>query len=449
MAKSPRKPRLPKGTKKVVNEGYEEIPVDSLQPHPKNPRKGNVEIIKGSIAANGFYGAVVVQRSTYFILAGNHRYMAAKAAGFETVPAIFVDVDDATAMRILLADNRTSDVAAYDDQALSELLSELRANDDLFGTGYDSTDVDALLESIGVEVLPPAALTDPDYAPPKAEGFPTAKKGDLWQLGPHLLLCGDSTDASSWERIMQGEHADMVWTDPPYGVSYTGGAGAGNRKKIATDDLQAEQLTEFLREALTNAYTWTRPGACWYVASPSGTAFLSFAQVLTELKVWRQTVVWVKDALVLGRSDYHYRHESIFWGHTPGGAPMSLPPEEVADTEFVERQEAMLYGWTPGAGHVRPPDRKQDTVWNCARPKTSVDHPTQKPIELITRALRNNTNKGDLVVDGFGGSGSTLLACHAMERRARLIEFDEGYVDVICRRYKEHSGIEPVLLSNQ
>jgi DNA modification methylase len=175
-------------------------------------------------------------------------------------------------------------------------------------------------------------------------------------------------------------------------------------------------LEEFLRQSFNAMFTFTKPGACWYVAAPSGNLFQAFSIPLSELEVWRHTLVWVKDALVMGRADYHYRHESIF------------------------------YGWTPGAAHQEPPDRKQDSVWEVPRPRSNKEHPTMKPIELITRAINNSCRANDLVLDPFAGSGSTLIAAEQTRRRARVMEIDPKYCDVIIARWERITGGKAELL---
>jgi site-specific DNA-methyltransferase (adenine-specific) len=186
---------------------------------------------------------------------------------------------------------------------------------------------------------------------------------------------------------------------------------------IENDTLDAGHLESFLRDAFTAIFAFTKPGACWYVTAPSGNLFQAFSIPLTELEVWRHTLVWVKDTLVMGRADYHYRHESIF------------------------------YGWTPGGPHQTPPDRKQDSVWEIDRPKANREHPTMKPIELITRSINNSSRMNDLVLDAFGGSGSTLIACEQTKRKARLIELDPKYCDVIVTRWENLTGLKAELVN--
>jgi len=388
-------------------------PVAELRTYHRNPRIGNTDAIAQSLRVNGQYRPIVVNRGTHTgrpneVLAGNHTLKAARDLGWETIAAVTVDVDEDQAARIVLADNRTSDLATNDDRLLLELLADLP---DLDGTGYDPGDIDELEKLIegNVEELP-VALTDPDDTPePPAE--PYCKPGDLWQLGPHRLAVGDSTDVNVWTTLLGDTKADLIWTDPPYGVSYVG--KTAEALTIENDSLDEKGLSDFLRAAFGAALANSRPGAAWYVAAPSGPLHLVFGNLLHELGILRQTLIWEKDQFVMGRSDYHYRHEFIY------------------------------YGWVPGAAHHELPDRKQDSIFAIPRPKASKDHPTMKPVELIVRHINNSTDPGQLVVDPFGGSGSTLIAAHTTGRRAALIELDPKYADVICRRYQEHTGTLP------
>lgn len=386
------------------------VPVADLQPHPQNVRQGDIGAISESLKHHGQYRPIVVQKSSGHILAGNHTFKAAKALGWKEIACTFVDCDDEQATRILLMDNRANDLASYDDSALAEMLQTLMATDDqLAGTGFAPEDLQQLLEDLGAEQLP-TIIGDPDDVPEQVPA--KTVPGDVWLLGKHRLLCGDSTSPTDIERLMAGVKADMVWTDPPYGVAYVG--KTKDALTIENDKLDAPALTQFLRDALGNACEHTKPGGVWYVASPSGNLFQCFSIPLTELGIWKHTLVWVKDQFVMGRADYHYRHEAIF------------------------------YGWKPGAAHREPPDRKQDTVWEIARPKRNAEHPTMKPVELITRAINNSSGHGELVLDPFGGSGSTLIAAEQTNRIAYLMELDPHYCDVICARFQKATGIKPI-----
>lgn len=382
-------------------------PIDQLHPLPGNPRIGNVEAVMRSYNTFGQRKPIVARRDGT-VIAGNHQLEAAKRLGWTEIAVVYVDDDDTTAQAFALADNRTAELGTYDNEALAAMLQAVSIDAELLeATAYTIDDVKDLLAEI--EPLPPMiGDTDeiPDTAPAKTV------KGDVWILGNHRLMCGDSTVPTDMDRLMGKDKANLVWTDPPYGVAYVG--KTADAMTIENDDMDVKELEQFLLASLGNTLTHTKPGAVWYVAAPSGVPSLAFSTVLHALKVWRHTLVWVKDTFVMGRADYHYRHE------------------------------IMYYGWTEGAAHQAPPDRKQDTVWEITRPKANREHPTMKPIELIVKSINNSSNKGDLVVDPFGGSGSTLIACQETGRIARLMELDEHYCDVICKRFQQVTGVMPI-----
>jgi DNA modification methylase len=377
------------------------ITLSSLRLDPNNARrhdKKNLEAIKGSLSLFGQRKPIVVSGDNT-IVAGNGTVEAARELGWTEIYVARIP-HDWTPEQIkayALADNRTAELAEWDSKILADQLIELDA------VGWD-------VSEFGFEPLEPPVNAE-DEEPLNFDEVPTrATLGDLWKLGDHRLVCGDSTETSVMDKLMQGEKADMVWTDPPYGVNYVG--KTKNSLTIENDNMDINQLEDFLTEAFNNIYQATKPGACWYVASPSGPQFVAFGNPLLKLGVWRQTIIWVKDTLVMGRSDYHWKHETIF------------------------------YGWTPGAAHHAVPDRKQDTVWEFNRPKRSAEHPTMKPIDLITKSLTNSTNQKEIVLDSFGGSGSTLIACEQTKRVARIIELDPKYCDVIIERWEKLTGLE-------
>jgi site-specific DNA-methyltransferase (adenine-specific) len=371
-------------------------PIDQLELLDGNPRRGDIDAVARSLDRFGQRKPIVARRSDRQVVAGNHTLQAARKLGWDEIAVVWVDDDEVTAKAFALADNRTAELGDYDDQLLGDLLKAVG-------------DVDpALLADAGWQV--PIADTDPDDIPESAPA--KTVPGDVWLLGPHRVLCGDSTVPTDFEKLMAGELADMVWTDPPYGVSYVG--KTADALTIDNDSLSPDELEAFLRVALGNALASTKPGGAWFVAAPAKPLHQTFGAVLLEFDVWRQSLIWVKDVFVMGRSDYHYRHESLF------------------------------YGWKPGASHTPPPDRTSDTIWEIPRPKRNAEHPTMKPVALIERAIENHTKRHQLVLDPFGGSGSTLIACHQINRVARLIELDPKYVDVICRRFQEHTGIKPI-----
>lgn len=389
----------------ILDESIHHVNVDDLKPYEKNPRVGDVAAIAESLRVNGQFRPLVVRYDTKEILAGNHTWKAAKSLGWATVAVSYLwEVTDEEAARIVLADNRYSDLATYDPHALAAMLTGLT---DLNGTGYEPSDVDALLASLEA-LAEPTALTDPDDVPEPPEA-PQSRLGDVWALGPHRLLVGDSTE--SLEPLMQGELADLVLTDPPYNVAIEG--GTKDRLTIANDKLLDSDFSALLKGAFGQALDSARPGAPIYVfhADSERVAFETAAADVG----WsiRQNLVWVKSSLVLSRQDYHWRHEPI------------------------------LYGWKLGAAHSWHADRKQTTVIEWERPARNAEHPTMKPVGLVAYLIGNSTKAGDVVLDSFGGAGSTLIACHGTNRKARLVELDPRYADVILRRYMEHTGVTP------
>ena len=280
----------------------------------------------------------------------------------------------------------------------------------LEGTGFTGNDLDALLESLADPV--PDGEPDLDAAPDVPDD-PISVVGDVWVLGDHRVVCGDSTDPEVLRSVMAGGTADAVWTDPPYGVAYVG--KTKDALTIDNDDLNPEALAGFLSASLGAAVTVCEPGAPWYVAAPPGPLHNVFGGVLADLGVWRQSLMWLKDSFALGRSHFHYRHEPIF------------------------------YGWEPSGPCLHPPgDRKQDTILAFDKPARSSEHPTMKPVALVAHCLRLSVRRRGVVLDPFGGSGSTLIAAQVTGRKARLVELSPGYVDVICTRWQQLTRALPV-----
>jgi len=393
------------------------ISIAELSLDPRNARKHsqrNLDAIAASLLKFGQRKPLVVHRGV--VLAGNGTLEAARSIGWTEIDVAEVpdDWDNDTAKAYALADNRTAELAEWDESELAKQLLELVDQDwDIAELGFEMPQV--------IETEP---IDEDDV--PEAPAEPRTKLGDVWQLGKHRLVCGDSTDVTVLDKLLQGEKVDLVWTDPPYGVAIAQATSEADRKArklrtdgltIENDDLNLEQLTDFLRQAFNAIYSVTKPGAVWYVAAPSGNLFLSFAVPLHELEVWRHTIIWVKDISVLGRSDYHYKHEAIF------------------------------YGWTPGAAHQTPPDRKQNSVWEFPKPRVNKEHPTMKPVELVEKAVQNSSLADQIVLDSFGGSGTTLIACEKTKRQARIIELDPKYCDVIVTRWENLTGLKAELVT--
>lgn len=395
------------------------LDIAKLEPNPRNVNEGDVGAIATAIAVDGFHGTVICQdrgKKPPMIVVGEHRWRALRMLqqnGIElhgvhrtyeqlladkslmlppagTVPGQVLKMDDTRAIRKMLADNRASALSMTADAELVVLLTELANDDALFGSLFEGDDIDVLLAQIEADAEASPGPHAPDTAPPVPDE-PISKTGDIWVLGEHRLLCGDSRMPESYERLMGGAPASMVWTDPPYGVAYVG--KTVDELTIENDDLDEEALRELLATAFGLTVKHCNAGAVWFVSAPGGSLFGVFGGVLAALGIWRHTLIWVKDRFVMGRADYHYRHEP------------------------------MLFGWVPGAAHDAVPDRTQDTVWEVARPGASPEHPTMKPVELVARAIRNHTAPGGVVLDPFAGSGTTIVACEQEGRVARAIEF--------------------------
>lgn len=386
----------------IVQPKMRTVRVSDLHPFGRNPRQisdGALEGLDRSLHKFGLVEPIVWNERTGRVVGGHQRLKILLEAGAEETDVVVVDLtdDDEKALNIVL--NNPATAGEYDDQ-LEGLLDEIEA---YIGDDFEALRLDELLE--------PMAPATEDVPPPLPDGEPKCKLGDVIELGPHRLVVGDSTDREVVAALMQGALASMVFTDPPYGVEIVGGSHAlspAERKRrggkvIENDALGDEGTRELVRDA---ALAWPlRPGGSFYVCSPS-LRHAAFELALKDADYQlRQVIVWVKDRFVMGRWDYHWRHEPI------------------------------LYGWRSGAAHYFVDDRTLDTVWECPRPSASKDHPTMKPVELIARAVLNSSKPGDLVFDGFAGSGSLLSACHQTGRVFRGIELDPRYADVIVARW--------------
>jgi DNA modification methylase len=391
------------------------LPIAELQCFEGNPRRGDLTQIAESLEANGLYKPILVNAGTLTgrpneILAGNHTMIGARQLGWEEIACTVVDVDDQQARKIVAADNRLADLGGYDPEELYVLLDGL---DDLYGSGYDLQFLEELQRSL--IILDP--LTDPDDAPPLPEE-PVSQVGQIWQLGPHRLLVGSCTDLAAVRRLVADKPPDCAWTDPPYGVSYTG----KTKDALTIKNDGAGGLRKLLDDAFTVLATVCRPGAPVYVAH-ADTERVTFETSMRGAGLLvRQNLVWVKNVMVMGRSDYHYQHEPVLYGFTPGG------------TGRLGRGGDRWLG-----------DNSQTTVFEVDRPSRSTEHPTMKPVALIDAMLANSCPPGGTVFDPFAGSGSTLIAAHGRGARALCVELDPGYGDVILRRFEEHTGTAPVL----
>jgi len=438
----------PTPTPNVDNLVYD-VPVNAIREYHANPRVGNVAAIAESLKANGQFRPIVVRRDTQEILAGNHTWKAAKALGWETIRVTYVDnITDDQAKRIVLADNRYGELGGYDNKALTDLLNSLGTLD---GTGYDAAYLDVLMAGLVPDA--PEALTDPDDVPEVPE-LPEAftKPGDVWVLGQHRLICGDGTDPEVYKALTLGKQVDTVITDPPYNVAYEGGVktkGKDYRSKsrqnheIQNDDMGEEAFLAFLTKAFERMYEVTKEGGPIYVFH-SDVHGQSFRKAFVDAGyMLKQMMVWVKDRLVLSRQDYHWIHEPIIYGWKPGaahywegGRTQTTVIDEKPDFREMKKEDLLqfvlgLYDTT--------------TVIREDRPGQSKEHPTMKPVKLVARLMQNSSPYQGIVLDPFGGSGSTLIAAHGLGRICYTIELDPRYADVIAKRFQEHTGIVPIL----
>jgi site-specific DNA-methyltransferase (adenine-specific) len=389
--------------------------IDDLNLLPGNPRRGNVDAVARSLEAFGQRKPVVASRSDRVVIAGNHTLQAARSLGWVELAVVWVDDDEVTSKAFALADNRTAELGDYDEALLAELIGEVGSVDPelLVASGWSEEAVAELVASLEPEVLP--VVGDPDEVPEQVVA--RSVLGDVWLLGSHRVMCGDSTSPTDVDRLMGGGKADMTWTDPPYGVDYVG----KTKEALTIKNDGAEQSAGLLDGAFGSLVAATKPGGAVYVAAPSGPAGNPFAVKLLELGIFRQRLVWVKNTMVLGHSDYHYRHEDIYFGYTPNGKG---------------RRGRGGDGWYG--------DHSQTTVLEFPKPSRNAEHPTMKPVELIEYCLQNSSKPKDKILDLFGGSGSTLIAAHQTNRVAYLMELDPHYVDVICARFQKATGIKPI-----
>ena len=386
-------------------------PVDRLIPFARNARTHSAEQVAQIAASIAEFGwtSPILTGSDGIIIAGHARLLAARKLGMAEVPVIVLDhLTEAQRRALVLADNKLALNAGWDEEMLRVELQDLEVNGfNLELIGFSAEELETLLA--GVEETS-EGLTDEDNVPEAPDRAVTVP-GDIWLLGEHRLLCGDATQMADVEKVLAGGLADMSFLDPPYNVNY--GATMKDKlrgtshRKIANDNL-GDDFEQFLRDSCTNLLAVTK-GAIYICMSSS--------EIHTLQKAFREAgghwstfVIWAKNTFTMGRSDYQRQYEPI------------------------------LYGWKEGTDHYWCGARDQGDVWFIKKPHVNDLHPTMKPVELVERAIRNSSKSRDTVLDSFGGSGTTLIACEKSGRQARVIELDPKYCDVICRRFLEFSG---------
>ena len=382
------------------------VDINKLIPYVNNARTHSPEQItklRSSLREFGFVSPVIIDRE-YNILCGHGRVCAAKEEGVNEVPCVFVEhLSEAQKKAYILADNRMSLDAGWDDELLKvEMASLQEMGFDIGITGFDESEL-ADLFADGDKT----SAKDDDFDLTAAlEKASFVQRGDIWTVGRHRLMCGDATSAEDVAALMNGTKANLILTDPPYGVSFRSSSGL----TIQNDSMKNEEFYNFLLSAFQRMVEHLESGGAAYVFH-ADTEGLNFRRAFVDAGLHLAgCCIWVKDSLVLGRSDYQWQHEPV------------------------------LYGFLQNGKHKWYSDRKQTTIWNFAKPKRNADHPTSKPLDLLSYPIGNSTQENAVVIDTFGGSGSTLMACEKMNRICYTMELDEKYASVILRRYVEDTG---------
>lgn len=381
------------------------VALDKLVPYANNARTHSPEQIgklRSSLREFGFINPVIIDRD-FGIIAGHGRVLAAREEGITEVPCVFVDhLTEAQKKAYIIADNRMALDAGWDEELLRVEIEALQAEAfDISLTGFGDDEIADLFGNEKAEV------EDDDYDLSAAlEKAAFVQRGDRWVVGKHRLYCGDATNPDDVAALMDGNRANLVLTDPPYGVSFKSASGL----TIQNDSMKDEEFYNFLRKAFDNMVAHLENGGSAYVFH-ADTEGLTFRQAFVDAGFHLAGVcIWAKNSLVLGRSDYQWQHEPV------------------------------LYGFLKNGKHRWYSDRKQTTIWNFDKPKRNANHPTSKPLDLLSYPLGNSSQENAIVIDTFGGSGSTLMACEKTNRICYTMELDEKYASVILRRYVEDTG---------
>lgn len=386
-----------------------EMKLGDIKPYENNPREieSAVAHVAESIKRFGFRQPIVVD-SANIIIVGHVRYHAALKLGLEKVPVhVASDMAQVDIDAYRLADNKLGELAGWNLEGLSDEIQKLDSQGySIEMLGFSSDELASLVAGVEAELTPILDIPDDiDERVPEPPKKPISKPGDIYQIGPHRLICGDSTQLDTYKALFGDEKAQMVFTDPPYNVAYEG--GTDEKLTIMNDKMDASSFMKFLSAFYLSARLYTVVGGGIYVCH-ADSEWHAFRTALVRTK-WelKQCLIWVKNSIVLGRMDYQYQHEPI------------------------------LYGWKPGGPHRWYGGRNQASVWDFPKPMRNGVHPTMKPIALVEKAIQNSSQPGEIVFDGFGCSGSTMVAAHMQGRRARLIELDPKYCDVIVSRMRD------------
>jgi DNA modification methylase len=385
------------------------IKISDIKPNPNNPRVIKDDKFEKLVKSIKEFPKMleirpIVVNDDMIVLGGNMRLKACKAAGLKEVPIIKAsELTDDEQRQFIIKDNVSGGEWDWDMLA-NEWDSEQLEAWGLDVPNFGETELEAVED-------------DFDATPPEE---PITVLGDLYEIGEHRLLCGDSTQTDTFEKLMQGELADMVVTDPPYNVAYEG--GTKDKLKIKNDDMSNDDFYKFLYDFYTALSTVVKKGGVIYVWHASSEV-INFAKAFIDAGfLLKQQLIWLKSQLVMGRQDYQWKHEPCLEG------------VNAESWEIVKEHEPCLYGWKEGAGHFWKGGRKQTTILEFDKPLRSGEHPTMKPIPLFGLQIGNSTKINEIVIDAFGGSGTTMVACEQLKRKARVIEYDPKYCDVIVKR---------------
>lgn len=414
---------------RIVGEG-EESP-EQLLANPINWRthpKHQADALEGVLDEVGWVQRVIVNKTTGHIVDGHLRVQVAMRRNEPTIPTLYVELTEEEERLILAVLDPISGLAGTDQGLLDQVLSGIDVSNDALG---------ALLEELRSEEAnqeeEQGAVDDDAIPEPREE--PVSQRGEIWILDDHRLIVGDSTAPADVERLVDGEKIDMTWTDPPYNVAYTDSEG----KSIQNDDMGDAQFRKFLTDALGCAYMVSKEGAPIYIAHADSEGFNFRAAMGDAGFLRKQTIIWVKDTFTLGRQDYQWQHEPILYGWKPGAAH-SWYGERDKSTVLDNEDKLSKLGKPELIALINEMRNSGNTtIVRYSKPRKSDLHPTMKPVALVKQQIRNSSRRGDTVLDLFGGSGTTLIACEATGRKARLVELDPIYADVIIRRWQSWS----------
>lgn len=440
--------------------------IDDLVPAPYNPRVDlrlgdpDYEKLKRSIQEFGLVEPVVWNKRTGHVVGGHQRLKILRELGYEEVEVSVVDLDEEREKLLNVALNKIE--GDWDNFKLKELLQELEfGGADIELTGFDEDEIDKLFQQFVVDEEIRDDAFDPDEVLKEIEQ-PVTRPGDLWRLGVHYVLCGDATRMEDIRRLMAGKKAHMVFTDPPYNVDYTG--KTKDALKIKNDRMKANEFYEFLLAAFQNAYDVTVPGGAIYIAHADMEGINFRTAMVDSGWLLKQCIIWVKNTIVMGRQDYHWKYEPILYGWKPGaahrwygGRKQATVVEYPVGLAISKQGDEHLLTITSGASSVvlKVPSyevvyqgtEEGSTVWRFEKPARNAEHPTMKPVPLVARAIQNSSKPGDIVLDMFLGSGSTLIAAEQTGRICYGLEFDPVYCDVIVKRWEQFTGQKAVRMS--